>query len=306
MADPVDELVQRLWPNRHATYQPLPGGITNANYFVDLGGEQVVLRIAGDHTDLLGIDRGHETSANELASSLGIAPEVLERSESEGWMVTRFLPGRPIPPHELAEEPMLADVAATLRRLHSAGVIDAQFNTHSIIREYHDVARSRGVTEPFDYASALAVLDRIGAVRPFRPTCFCHNDLLNGNFLFDGTVRILDWEYAGMGDPFFDLANFSVNHDLSPEADERLVAHYFGQPDERLLATLALMKLVSELRETMWGVVQLAVSSLDVDFAAYCKERSDHFAALLKDMDFGAMLERAANVDAGGETSWGR
>ncbi len=300
MADIVDELVQRLWPTRHATYEPLPGGITNANYFVDLGDEQVVLRIAGDHTDLLGIDRGHETSANELASSLGIAPEVLDRSENEGWMVTRFIPGRPIPPLELAEEPMLAEVAATLRRLHAAGVIGAHFNTHAIVREYHEVARTRGVEEPFDFAAALAVLDRIGEVRPFRPTSFCHNDLLNGNFLFDGAIRILDWEYAGMGDPFFDLANFSVNHGLSSEADERLITHYFGRADERLLATLALMKLVSELRETMWGVVQLAVSSLDVDFAAYCKERSDHFEALHEDMDFEAMLERVARVDTGG------
>ena len=296
MAVTVDELVQRLWPHREANYRSLPGGITNANYFVDLGEEQVVLRIAGDHTELLGIDRHQEVASGELAASLGVAPEVLDRSETEGWMVTRFLAGRPIPPEELGAEPMLGRVATTLRRLHSAGTVEAHFNTHVIVREYHEVAHAKGVVEPFDYESAVAVLDRIGKVRPFAPSCFCHNDLLNGNFLFDGAVRILDWEYAGMGDPFFDLANLSVNHHFSPEADERLIAHYFGRPDEPLAATLALTKLVSELREAMWGVVQLAVSSLDVDFAAYCKERSDHFEALLADLDLAATLEKAARV----------
>ena len=47
----------------------------------------------------------------------------------------------------------------------------------------------------------------------------CHNDLLNANFIDDGArIRIVDWEYAGMGDPFFDLGNFSINHELTPDA----------------------------------------------------------------------------------------
>ena len=130
------------------------------------------------------------------------------------------------------------------------------------------------------------VLDAISAVRPFRASAFCHNDYLNGNFIFDGEVRIVDWEYAGMGDPFFDLANLSVNHGFDAAADEAILGDYFGRCTEQLSATLSLMKLVSEMREAMWGVVQLAVSTLDFDYAAYCRERSDHFFALLAEMAF--------------------
>ena len=58
----------------------------------------------------------------------------------------------------------------------------------------------------------------------------CHNDLLNANFIDDGErLRIVDWEYAGMGDPFFDLGNFSINHELPPEADEALLRAYDGE-----------------------------------------------------------------------------
>jgi thiamine kinase-like enzyme len=297
MTGVVDELVRQLWPNRQVKVEPLLCGITNANFFVDLGDEQVVLRIPGDNTELLGIDRHHENSANHLASSIGVAPEVLDSSETEGWMVTRFLPGRTIPDDELAREPMLSALATTLHRLHSAGTIAMDFNPFSIVRRYHEIAASRDVVEPFDFPTASSVLDRIAVARVFTPTSFCHNDLLNGNFLFDGEIRILDWEYAGMGDPFFDLANFSVNHELPPAADERLLTHYFGHCDTNLMAVLSLMKVVSELRETMWGVVQMAVSTLDVDFVAYAQERASRFQSLVEAMDFEETIDQATTVD---------
>jgi len=82
-------------------------------------------------------------------------------------------------------------------------------------------------------------------------------------------IRIIDWEYAGMGDPFFDLGNFSINHELEPEEDELLLTVYDGSIEPRRLARLTLMRVVSDFREAMWGVLQQGVSTLDVDFVAY-------------------------------------
>lgn len=304
MTEVIDLLLERLWPGHDVHVESLPGGITNANYLVSFGTQRLVLRVAGENTELLGIDRRGETAANILASSLGVAPEVHARSEHEGWMVTEFLPGRPISLDEMASVEMLSRVATTLRRIHAAGTIDASFDPFSIIRRYHEIARAHDVDEPFDFTAALSVLDRIGNVRPFRPSAFCHNDLLNGNFLYDGEVRILDWEYAGMGDPFFDLANFSANHEFLRGSDVALLTCYFGRADDSLLALLALMKLVSELREAMWGVVQLAVSTLDVDFGAYCEDRSQRYGELLRAMDFDELLHSASALP-GDETGFG-
>ena len=100
-----------------------------------------------------------------------------------------------------------------------------------------------------------------------------------------------------MGDPFFDLANLSVNHAFDAAADEAFLGDYFGRCTEQLSALLSLMKLVSEMREAMWGVVQLAVSTLDFDYAAYCRERSDHFFALLAEMAFDDLIRLASEVD---------
>ena len=109
----------------------------------------------------------------------------------------------------------------------------------------------------------------------------CHNDLLNANFLDDGErLRIVDWEYAGMGDRFFDLANFSINHELDAAQSEALLAAYFGEVRTPDAQALELMRFMSDFREAMWGVVQSAVSELDFDFDAYATE---HFERLAPD-----------------------
>ncbi|MGD0055322.1 MAG: choline kinase family protein [Acidimicrobiales bacterium] len=297
MTTPVDQLVGRLWPGRTVRVERLSGGMTNANYLADFDDEQVVVRIPGKDTALLGIDRRHEAEANRLAASIGVAPQVLLESQLEGYLVTRFLPARAVPPAELAAEPMLGEVAATLRLVHGAGTVAAHFNPFDVVAQYHEIAEGHGVTEPFDYAGARDVLGMIATVRPFRPAAFCHNDLLNENFLYDERIRLLDWEYSGMGDPFFDLANFSINHELSAHSDDLLLEHYFGHVDEGQRSLLALMRLVSEMREAMWGVVQLAISEIDMDFDAYCQRRAQRFATLLAEMDITDALARAGTVE---------
>ena len=108
----------------------------------------------------------------------------------------------------------------------------------------------------------------------------CHNDLLNANFIDDGErIRIVDWEYAGMGDPFFDLGNFSVNHGLSPDEDAVLLEGYEGEVRSSRAARLRLMRITSDFREAMWGVLQQGISTLDVDFVAYAAEHFDRLLA---------------------------
>jgi thiamine kinase-like enzyme len=118
----------------------------------------------------------------------------------------------------------------------------------------------------------------------------CHNDLLNANFLDDGAIRIVDWEYAGMGDRFFDLANLSVNHGFSVEDDRRLLAAYFGVERETDVAALRLMRFMSDFREAMWGVLQSGISDLDFDFKGYAAKHFTRMLATAADPEFELYL----------------
>jgi thiamine kinase-like enzyme len=132
------------------------------------------------------------------------------------------------------------------------------------------------VPAAYERARELAAeVERARGPAPERP---CHNDLLTANFIDDGTrIRIVDWEYAGMGDVYFDLANFAVNNGL-PAADTAELLHaYFGDVTPEHERALTLMRFMSDFREAMWGVVQQALSDLDFDFRAYAEQ---HFERL--------------------------
>jgi thiamine kinase-like enzyme len=134
------------------------------------------------------------------------------------------------------------------------------------------------VGTPAQWADAKGVADQIEYARGAQQPVPCHNDLLNANFIAAvGDVRIVDWEYAGMGDRFFDLANFSINHELADEENEELLRAYFGELDPGDTRAIRLMRFMSDFREAMWGVVQQGISELDFDFVGYADE---HFARL--------------------------
>ena len=120
-----------------------------------------------------------------------------------------------------------------------------------------------------------------GASAPAATAVPCHNDLLNANFLDDGErLRIVDWEYAGMGDRFFDLANFSINHELDDDAARGAARCVLRRESRRRTRdALELMRFMSDFREAMWGVVQSAVSELDFDFDAYAAEHFERTPA---------------------------
>jgi thiamine kinase-like enzyme len=282
--------VERLWPGRGARFEPLTGGITNRNYRVDVDGSSYVLRIGGRDTSLLGIDRSVEHAASLRAAEVGVGPPVLDFIEPEGWLVTRFLGARPLPPEELRRPENIARVAGALRRMHEAAPIPGRFDAHAVVEEYRRVAEAHGVRLPGRFAAAHATAERIRQARGPQPLVPCHNDLLNANFLDDGEVRIVDWEYAGMGDRFFDLANLSVNHEFALEQDRLLLAAYFGEARPADLAALRLMRFMSDFREAMWGVVQSGISELDFDFDGYAAEHFERLSQAAAGPDFEGYL----------------
>jgi thiamine kinase-like enzyme len=273
-----EEIVERLWPGGEAAVEPLGGGITNHNFKVDVDGEAYVLRVGGKDTDLLGIDRIVEHGASRVAAELGIGPDVTAFLEPEGYLVTRFIAGKPIPPEDMRRAATIARAARTLRRIHDGPVIPGRFDSFRVVEAYCVTATAHGVRIPDAYSPAKETADAIERTRKGERPAPCHNDLLNANFIDDGErIRIVDWEYAGMGDRFFDLANFSVNHEFGDEENGELLASYFGEVAEQACTALILMRFMSDFREAMWGVVQQGISALEFDFAAYA---SEHFARL--------------------------
>ena len=186
-------------------------------------------------------------------------------------------------------EPAAAGDRARLGRDHKLAK-ELPLDAHAVVEEYREEAKKHGVWIPAEYDHAHYASERIRRARGPQPLVPCHNDLLNANFLDDGEIRIVDWEYAGMGDRFFDLANLSVNHDFGVDDDRLLLAAYFGVERPADLAAVRLMRLMSDFREAMWGVVQQAISELDFDFVSYADEHFERLRRTASEGRFKAAL----------------
>src|SRR5439155_12401319 len=104
---------------------------------------------------------------------------------------------------EVRQPEMLLRVADSIRRFHDGPAIPGLFTPLRIVEAYRALAQARGVRIPVEYDLAQAVARRVELALVSNPIEMrpCHNDLLNANFIDDGRrIRIVDWEYAGMGD----------------------------------------------------------------------------------------------------------
>ena len=277
----LSDLLTRLEPALGALAgeaAPLSGGITNRNYRVRLGGRDCVLRLPGQDTGLLGIDRSSERLAAERTASLGIGPELLYADEH--CAVTAFVAGTEVDPDRLRAEPGV--VARSLRAFHDSGLeLPVRFWIPDLLRVYAGLAVERGHRLPDAFMRAQQLVDQIAQALPLTDPVPCHDDLLPGNLIqTPATILLVDWEYAGVGHRYFDLGNLAVNNDFDEDAERLLLEGYFGEPGPvppARVAALRLFRLVSDAREAAWGVVQGFISELDFDFAAYAEE---HFERL--------------------------
>jgi thiamine kinase-like enzyme len=271
-----NEVIARIgaWASaRSVTVEEQKGGKTNVNYRVTVDGEQFVLRISGPNTAPLGIDRARERDATLAAARIGVAPEVVAFLFPEGHLVTRFIAGREWSPDDLKRPDVIPRAADVLRRVHALPPIAGRFDPYRDTAERLALIREHGIALP---ASLPQMLERAEAIRNAREAALdgalalCHNDPWHNNFLDDGTrVRLLDWEFAGMGDPFFDLA--SVTAVYSPEQKADFLRHYQGGATAASLEALEQMVFVVILWNATWALVQIALEQTADDYATMAR-----------------------------------
>jgi thiamine kinase-like enzyme len=286
----LEQIIARVpgWAEADVAIEPL-GGLTNTNYRVQVDGERFVLRVSGENADYLGIDRQAELEALRAASRAGIGPEVVHVLQPEGHLVTRFINGHQWTVEEYRTPETLRRVVETVRRMHALPPIRTTFSPFQRVASYAEQARHLGVPFPEDWNVFSEKVRAIQAERREDSTPWlglCHNDLFAVNLLDDGQVRILDWEFAGMGDIYFDLAGLVWAYDEDgplPEALERhLLQCYFGEVTAQHHRRLAGMKFMLLFFTAMWGTLQHGLQIANIqppyeafDCLAYARETFD-------------------------------
>lgn len=254
-----------------------------------------MVRLSDPATALLAVDRECEVANSRRAAAVGVAPQVLGHLPGEGVLVVDYIPSRTLTDADVALD--LDRVADAVRTLHGAEPFEGVFDVFELQRRYLALAREHGLEPPAGYddlaATAARVEAALAAHRPARVSC--HNDLLAANLLDDGErVRIIDFEYSGMGEAAFELGNLAQEAGLDDDALAALVHAY--EPDaaraEALLDRARLFVGAAAHAWTLWGVIQAGTSTLDFDFAGWAGDKLDRAAERFADRGLDHLLDR--------------
>jgi thiamine kinase-like enzyme len=278
----------------------LPGGLTNRNYKVTTPDGTFVARVCSDGGELLAIDRDHEYRNSVTAAAAGVGAPVIEYLPDRRVLVLRYIEGRTFTNADVAADGNIARIAAACRQLHSGGRFTGDFDMFDIQRKYRAVVAAREMAIPPGYDALAGQFEAMRAALAVRavPTVPCNNDLLAGNFIDDGDrIWLIDYEYSGNNDPFFELGNIWSECGLSTDALADLVTAYYGRASRSLIARARLLGLAAKYGWTLWGAIQHAASPIDFDFWSWAMERFDSAAAEFAAPGFAALLQDVTRDD---------
>ncbi len=273
------------------------GGLTNLVYRVEIGPEKCIVRIPGAGTEAY-IDRAVELVNARAAARAGVSPEVLWGDPKTGVMISDCIdPARTMTPALFAQTSGAAGRAgAALAQLHRSGEhFDFRFELFAMIDEYLALLAEKNATLPESYPEIVAAAEPVRAALAANPIPLapCHNDPLCENFLDDGAkIWIVDWEYSGMNDPLWDLADLSVEGAFNPGMEAEMLTTYFGRPPSAAeQGRVVIYKAMCDLLWTLWGLIQHADDNPAEDFWAYSIERFERCKALMQHEDFAKHIQ---------------
>lgn len=301
-----EEIIARIadWKGKDIRWEELGGGITNHNYIVwvdggpENGGAKYVMRVPGIGTDMF-IDREMERDCMVQAAKAGVAPRVAYQIDPEGALVIDFVEGEIMHPETIAGHPeRIRQVVETVKGLHDKTVFKNTIALFDMLRHYKKIAADINAPMPDELAATVKVLDDVEAVmkRDPVPDVACHNDLLSENFIIaaDGKMWVIDWEYGGMTDPYFDLGDFVMEHPFSRDEQRLIVATYCGEMNERFFARMMLYRMVSGIWWAIWAMIQHTVSQIEFDYMGWGLERGVRRAhEVLDDPDYQKWMAEA-------------
>ncbi len=276
------------------------GGLTNLVYRVELPTENLIVRIPGKGTNEY-IDRAVELHNATAAAKAGISAEIIWADSATGIMISRCIEGieTMTPALFASRNGAAARAGVALAALHNSdGPFEFRFELFAMIDEYLAVLTEKSADLPTGYHNVVKAAEPVKAAIEANPLPLapCHCDPLCENFLDDGVkMWIVDWEYSGMNDPFWDLGDLSVEGGFTSQQDADMLTAYLGKPpNESQTGRMIIYKAMCDLLWTLWGLIQHANGNTAEDFWAYANGRFERCKKLMETPAFQAHLDAIA------------
>ena len=264
----IHKLIQEHCACDYKTIERM-GGLTNHTYKVlTENDELLVARVPGDGTEKM-ISRTNEKVSAKLACDLGIDTEIIYFG-NDGVKLTKYIENAQTLHKDSARENLEA-MAKTLAILHNSNVdTKIPFDVFGTAKTYEDIINQYNVEMYEDYAEVKETVLALSKVVNSRKVVTCHNDPLCENWVkSDDKLYLIDWEYAGMNDPLWDLAAVSIEAELDEELDKIFVDAYikdmeFDQ-DLDLNKVFIANKIYVDYLWTLWAKTRVPFDGQDME-----------------------------------------
>ncbi|MCE9646487.1 MAG: phosphotransferase family protein [Chloroflexi bacterium] len=292
----IEEVVAKLedWKDRQVSIQHLSGGLTNTNYKVTVDGTPYFIRVPGEGTELLAIDRKNEYHSAKAAAQAGVGPKVLYHVPEYNVMVLEFLQGSTMSKESLSEPGMPKRMAESIKRLHAGPRFLLDFNMFRLTEYYLRLCRDRTIKIPDGYLERMDTIAQIEKAMSVKPltTVPCNNDLLAENYIDDGKqLWLIDYEYSGNNDPTFELGNTCQEMQFNEEQIAEVCTAYFGSAARDKIARMKLNMIMSDVGWGLWAAIQAEISRIDFDFWGWALERWGRAVEKMDSAEFPVWLK---------------
>jgi thiamine kinase-like enzyme len=278
--------------------EKLPGGLTNENFKVTIGGKSYALRVAGKGTAAM-INRPAEDNNAHLMAAAGINPTLFYYDAETGDKIDEYIDGKTlhVPDFQTAEaDKYIKLIAKTLNEVHNSGKeFKGKFDFLDEFDSYVRLIEKNNIKVYDGHDKVMAKMAEIRAIleknpRRQSPT---HNDPLPENWIVDGDrIYLIDWEYGGVGDPLMDVAAFSLEVGLTTEQEQLLLNSYFGRPaTDAEYAMILVDKFINDSLWYLWAPIQMFNGKPADFYWGYGENRFNRAVELMNSVEFNKYLD---------------
>lgn len=243
------------WNFAQAKFSSLPGGVTNRTWLAESGNDCCVVRLNATHAGIVDFDRECEFFAHTNAAKMNIAPAIIHFDDENGILVTEYLAGAVWNEKDLGVTTNFDTVAQLLRRVHDLPACGKSLDLNRSATQYERYLQKRDGLHAF----AIRCVDVVRNLYTQHNHVCCHNDIVAANIIGHKEPKLIDWEYAGDNDPYFDLASLIGYHGLDSDSADRLLDAYTGGATSEHRERLSFQIQIYDAIQWLW----LAVRHLD-------------------------------------------
>ncbi|MFK4792304.1 phosphotransferase [Sphingobium sp. ZW T5_29] len=285
----------------------MSGGGSNVNLMLEGSRHTLALRVCAPDPGRWGVDRAASIQAQSDAARADLAPKIFASTLPEGHFLCPFLPGGVMTPTRMREEGLLPAVVETLRKLHAQPTSGRDFSPFEDAAHFVKLGDAEGAVRPGEFPGMYERVREIAQLfaEIDAPRAFCHSDLVPQNFIVGDRLRLIDWDYAGVGWIAFEMASFACQAGLTDDETETMLRLYDPEVDDSQRARVALMRAVAGVREAAWATMAepiLSAHTTPLDgwtYQGYASTNLSEARKVWAGAGFAEMLQAAAHVREG-------